>query len=369
MTENPGDKATIVVIDDEESMCQGCRQVLEDAGYCAYATTDALRGVTLVKEMKPKVVLVDLKMPEMSGMEVLKEVRGIDDAIVPVVITGYGTIDSAVEAMKIGAYDYLCKPFDDTALLVTTNRAVEKYHLAKRLALLEHEKKTALNNFTTTVCQQLQSPIKDTLQRVHQATKQMASPLTAKQRWMMEQASERLARLVRMIEDWLKLARVEAGEGEHERKSVEIAPVIEDAWRAIPDGDGRERIDFDLNAKDDVRPMLGNENLLRELFTDLLRNSVTFTSGPGRITVNVTTQGPNTVVSITDSGIEIPEHELPYLFEPFYGGVRAGVRRKPGFGFRLAIAKKIVLAHGGTITANSVRGQGATLVIALPTAG
>lgn len=117
MTENLGDKAIIVVIDDEESICQGCRQVLEDAGYWAYATTDALRGVILVKKMKPDVVLIDLRMPEMSGMEVLKEVRGIDAAIAPIVITGYGSIDSAVQAMKLGARDYLCKPFDDKKLL------------------------------------------------------------------------------------------------------------------------------------------------------------------------------------------------------------------------------------------------------------
>jgi formate transporter len=111
------DSNAIVVIDDEESMREGCRQTLQDQGYCAGIAGDGERGLELVERMKPRVVLVDLKMPGMSGMEVIRKVRQMDPDIRCIVITGFASIESALEAMKSGAHDYLCKPFDDTRLL------------------------------------------------------------------------------------------------------------------------------------------------------------------------------------------------------------------------------------------------------------
>lgn len=98
-------------------MREGCRQILQEQGYRAGIAGDGERGLELVERMKPRVVLVDLKMPGMSGMEVILKVRQMDPDIRCIVITGFGTIESALEAMKSGAHDYLCKPFDETRLL------------------------------------------------------------------------------------------------------------------------------------------------------------------------------------------------------------------------------------------------------------
>jgi len=99
----------VVVIDDEESICEGCRQTLEAGGFRAAIARDGTEGLKLVEQSHPKVVLVDLKMPGMSGMEVLAKISEFDPSIVSIVITGYGSIDSAVETMKIGASDFLTK--------------------------------------------------------------------------------------------------------------------------------------------------------------------------------------------------------------------------------------------------------------------
>jgi len=100
----------VLVIDDEESIREGCRQVLEAEGYRTGVAEDGRRGLELVVATRPDVVLVDLKMPGMNGMEVLSGIREIDPAIVCIVVTGYGSVGSAVEAMRTGAYDYLEKP-------------------------------------------------------------------------------------------------------------------------------------------------------------------------------------------------------------------------------------------------------------------
>jgi len=117
--------ADVVVIDDEESICEGCRQTLEAEGFRAAIARDGTEGLKLVEQFHPKVVLVDLKMPGMSGMEVLAMISEFDPSIVTIVITGYGSIDSAVETMKIGASDFLTKPFAPEKLLESVKRGME----------------------------------------------------------------------------------------------------------------------------------------------------------------------------------------------------------------------------------------------------
>ncbi|MFC1671584.1 response regulator [Planctomycetota bacterium] len=117
MVTNLTARPMVLVIDDEESMREGCRQILEEEGYRTTVARDGKRGVQIAERMNPGVVLVDLRMPGMDGMAVLGKIRGIVPGAACIVITGYGTIDSAVEAMKVGACDYLCKPFDDARLL------------------------------------------------------------------------------------------------------------------------------------------------------------------------------------------------------------------------------------------------------------
>lgn len=115
----------VVVIDDDESMCEGCRQTLEEEGFRAIVAREGTQGLKLVEETHPKIVLVDLKMPGMSGQEVLAKISEMDSSIVSIVITGFGSIDTAVETMKIGAFDFLTKPFEPEKLLDSVRRGME----------------------------------------------------------------------------------------------------------------------------------------------------------------------------------------------------------------------------------------------------
>lgn len=117
----------VVVIDDEESIREGCQQVLEGKGYRTMVARDGLEGLHVVEEAKPRLVLLDQRMPNMGGMEVLQRLPAIDARIVPIIITGYGTIDSAVTSMKLGAFDFIAKPFDMDQLLDAVNRGIVQW--------------------------------------------------------------------------------------------------------------------------------------------------------------------------------------------------------------------------------------------------
>ncbi|GAB6277694.1 MAG: hypothetical protein SAMD01599839_22340 [Rectinema sp.] len=117
----------VVVIDDEESIREGCQQALEGKGYRTMVARDGLEGLHVVETTKPRLVLLDQRMPNMGGMEVLQRLPAIDARIVPIIITGYGTVDSAVTSMKLGAFDFIAKPFDMNQLLDAVTRGIAQW--------------------------------------------------------------------------------------------------------------------------------------------------------------------------------------------------------------------------------------------------
>ena len=104
-------KRKILVIDDEEVVLDSCTQVL-DGGDCRVTTaSNGAEGLKRLEEAPPNLIFLDLKMPGLSGLEVLEQIRAKQPLMVVIVITGYATVSSAVEAMKKGAFDFLPKPF------------------------------------------------------------------------------------------------------------------------------------------------------------------------------------------------------------------------------------------------------------------
>lgn len=135
--------ANILVIDDDESIRVGCSQTLLEEGYRVQGAGDGPSGLQLVAHESFDLIVLDLKMPRMDGIQVLKQIRDDSPHTAVVVITGYATIESAVEAMRFGAYDYIPKPFTPDMLLAVVRRAVEHKrlrmeNLCLRTALRSH---------------------------------------------------------------------------------------------------------------------------------------------------------------------------------------------------------------------------------------
>jgi len=126
-------QATILVVDDEETMRDSCCQILSKDGYLVDAAEDGDSGLQKIRDIKPDLVLVDLKMPGMSGMELLEKIGDVDPNIVSVVITGYATRESAMEAKKRNAFDFLPKPFTPNQLRVVIKRGFAQLIDEKRI--------------------------------------------------------------------------------------------------------------------------------------------------------------------------------------------------------------------------------------------
>ncbi|MDH4158366.1 MAG: response regulator [candidate division Zixibacteria bacterium] len=116
----------IVIIDDEKRMCDSLAALLGDEGYQVESFQTSLQAVEAIRHAKVDLVLTDIKMPAMDGFEILKTVKEIDEEIPVILMTGYASLDSAVEAVSLGAYDYLMKPVEYTDLSLVVRRALEK---------------------------------------------------------------------------------------------------------------------------------------------------------------------------------------------------------------------------------------------------
>ncbi len=129
-------RSKILVVDDDESLRRVMQLQLEEAGYEVIMAAGAKEALTLAEEQMPGLVITDLKMPGVSGMGVLHSIRSEHPEIMVLMITAFGTVQTAVEAMKSGAYDYLTKPIDFDELVLTVNRALEHQRLVEEVRTL-----------------------------------------------------------------------------------------------------------------------------------------------------------------------------------------------------------------------------------------
>ncbi len=139
-------RANILIIDDEETMRDSCRQTLSRDGHRVEVTENGAKGLALLETESFDLVILDLKMPGLSGMEVLKRIKEDDPDSVVIVITGYATVESAVEAMKSGAYDFIPKPFTPDSLRAIVKRALDRRELVLENVLLRSELKASTDS-------------------------------------------------------------------------------------------------------------------------------------------------------------------------------------------------------------------------------
>jgi DNA-binding NtrC family response regulator len=133
------DPIKILVIDDERVICNGCRMVLSEKAFAVNVCMTGKAGLDAILNGSYDIVLLDLKLPDIPGMEILKTVRKEKPGVSIIIMTGYSTVQNAVEAMKMGAFDYLAKPFSEDELGLAVDRAIEKKHLVEENMLLRKE--------------------------------------------------------------------------------------------------------------------------------------------------------------------------------------------------------------------------------------
>ena len=147
--ENRPNGIRVLIVDDEKDIRDASERILTKMGFEVVKASRGDEAIQILPEKQVSIVLLDLKMPGLDGIEVLKRIQAMDKDILVIVITGYATVETAIEAMKLGAYDFIPKPFEPDHLRIIVNRAQEKLRLAWEAERLEQERRKTLADLDT----------------------------------------------------------------------------------------------------------------------------------------------------------------------------------------------------------------------------
>ncbi|HEC34756.1 MAG TPA: hybrid sensor histidine kinase/response regulator, partial [Chloroflexi bacterium] len=365
---------------------------LSRAGHQVVVAATGEDGWQQIQSGQFDLVLLDIMMPDINGMELLRRIVPFDPDLVCIIITGYATVELAVQAIKGGAYDFISKPFDANALLMTVRRGLERRHLSletRRLAQIEAEKEAlerrkaelerealaqralelerldrVKSAFTRTVAHELRAPTAAIQSYLRLVLAGYIPP--EQQREYLVRAEQRTSAQLELISDLLHLAHLQNPDLRIEREPVNVAESLREVCDLMSSHAQEKGIEFTVSVPEERYTILADPKHIKQLWSNLVSNAIKYTDEGGAVNVTMTVQDKQVVISVCDNGIGIAPEDLPRIFEEFYRTKAAKEYSEMGTGLGLSIVKRIVETYQGHIDVQSAVGQGSTFTVALP---
>ncbi|HZP97472.1 MAG TPA: ATP-binding protein [Candidatus Limnocylindria bacterium] len=366
----------VLVVDDEESVATTIAAILKLDGHDVVAVTSGGEALRLLNERQFDVVLTDLRLGDMDGIEILKEVQRTAPETVAIMLTGYASLESAIAALRSGAYDYLMKPSEVDKLRATVNRAIERRQLRRRLLELE-EVDRLKTQFLSMASHELRTPltavsgfIQVARRRILRATDPESSPddwrqEAARSSETLELAQRQARRLGRLIDELLDVSRLQLGRVELQPSEVDLVNAVREVIDRMRLLSSTHHIELDSDVASVI--VTADPDRIDQVFENLIGNAVKYSPDGGDVRVLVRTTGDEVHVAIRDEGIGISRDELDRIFTLFYRSPDPRASHVGGLGLGLYISREIVTRHNGRLWAES-GDSGSTFHVTLPLA-
>jgi signal transduction histidine kinase len=383
----------VLVVDDEEPVMLTIQGILELDGYAVTATSSGERALELLATQPFDVLLADLRLDGMEGIDLLREARNQSPDIVSIMLTGYASLETAVAALREGAYDYLFKPCDVAELRRAVAHAIERGRLAgelrHRIRELEQANETirhlnleletrverataelrdqitSRDEFMAAVSHDLKSPL--TFIKGMANLRRRRAPAMPETEPLIEALSQiegSAGRMALQLDELVDASRLQAGRPlELRRGPTDLVALAKSAVAEHQQMTDRHV----LRISTECDELIGNWDAIRlgRVFDNLLDNALKFSPRGGAVSISIGVEGDSAFFAVSDVGEGIPEADLPDVFERFRRGHNVE-GRIPGSGIGLAGVHTIVELHQGTIAVHSEVGQGTTFTVRLP---
>lgn len=368
----------ILVVDDAPASLQMLTDLLQMRGYEVVLAINGEGAYTQVARRTPDLVLLDVGLPDMDGYTVCRTLKA-DSAFANVPILFLSALDEVadkVQGFRAGGVDYITKPFkieEVVARLQThldhalSRREVETMRL-REIAYLEQLNQLK-DDILRMVTHDLKNPLGIISGVIHLLRDDLQSQLatlpasTERQLHMMERAADKMKRL---IDDMLQLARAEGRLDQTSVRETNLISYVRVLVHEFEVAANRRNIRLTFVAPSQPLTALIAPDRFNHALENLISNAIKYTPEGGAVEVRVEVYERQAYIHIADTGIGIPAHEIPRLFERFYRVQRADDPRRSGTGLGLAIAKGIVEQHGGQLLVDSEVGEGSTFTVVLP---
>jgi two-component system, sensor histidine kinase and response regulator len=359
--------AHLIIVDDEVAHMRALCDTLGFEGYQVRGFDSPGDALQALSENQCDLLLTDLMMPEMDGIELFRAARSVDPDIAGVIMTGHGTIDTAVEALQIGALDYVLKPFRLNVILPVIARALEIRNLRiENAALQRREREQALElaaayrdleSFSYSISHDLRSPLRAIRGMTDIYLEEAGDTVTPSGRARLAQVVRGAERMDQMIEDLLRFCRLSRTAPNRHR--IDLNAVARRVVNELQAADPQRHIDVRIDPLPDCQ---GDPGLIEQVMTNLLSNAFKFTKdrSDARVEIGTYREQDEQVYFVRDNGAGFNMQYADKLFGVFQR--LHSQDQFPGTGVGLSIVKRILERHGGRIWADGAPGRGATFL-------
>jgi signal transduction histidine kinase len=372
-----GVRASVLLVDDNEGRRYAKKRLLRAADFDIIEAETGAEGLHAARDRRPRLAIVDIGLPDMSGQEVCRRLKADPQTSMPVLQVSATFVSEAdtVNSLDSGADACLVEPIDPQVFIATVRallRARQAEDTMRDALVHEQEARRTAEDANR---------IKDEFLAV--LSHELRSPLGAVLTWssllkmgMVDRARherglaaiERNARVLsRLIEDLLDVSRIISGKTVLEIGLVEVASTIDAAMESMRAAAEAKGIHMEAVVDPTVGPLHADPTRLQQVIWNLLSNAVKFTPRGGTVRVEVHESDSQATIRVTDTGRGIPAPFLPHVFERFRQADSSTTRAEGGLGLGLAIVRHIVELHGGSVRAESPGdGLGASFTVTLP---
>jgi signal transduction histidine kinase len=371
----------ILLIEDEPDVRESYIDMLEVLGYEADCAENGKAGLEKLRQKDYQIILTDLNMPVMDGLEMLKRAKKMKPDTEVIVITGFATIENAISAMKQGAFDYVTKPVSLEHVKIVLNRCVQQISSSRENQMLRDtnahlsELNELKNKFITITNHELRTPLAVLKGYFDLVEMYMDESTDEELGEYIKIISNTLDEMIDMVESMHDLSGFYKAMKNYENRQVNVNEVARNIYRELKLLFEAREIQFTVELHKEPAPVLADAVLLKRALRELAQNALKFTDKGGKVNLRVKAipMEKRVYVMVQDTGIGIPTDKMELIFEPFYEvqDVMHHTTSKTefmggGIGVGLALTKEILATCSGDIAVESQEGRGSIFTIMLP---
>jgi signal transduction histidine kinase len=370
------DSLCLLLVDDEDDFRQAVARRLDKRGITSEQAADGEQCLKILESTEMDVVVLDIKMPGINGIDVLRIIKKKYPSTEVILLTGHATTQDGVEGIKAGAFDYLTKPVEFEQLLSKIRHAHDKilreeekrkqaeFRAQMEQQMIATERLASLGTLATGVAHEINNPlaiIKESAGYLGALLKKpefSEMPLKPSFQLALEKIEKSIDRARKITHQLLGSVR----NADAVRSEIDLKELAIEAVQLIGREAVAKEIDIQVNTGSSLDPIWSDPYQLRQVFINLLNNAVYATPPNGKIGIDLATDSETATLSFKDTGVGIPKENLKRIFEPFFSTKPPG----QGTGLGLFVTKGIVEKLGGNIRVESRVGEGTEITLMLP---
>jgi len=370
------DSLKVLVVDDEPGIRSGVSRILknfsigfpfmeDDFTYKVVEAETGEKALDIINQNVPDIILLDNKLPGIQGIDLLDKISKMHLDTAVMMITSYASLDIAVKATKLGAYNFVPKPFTPNELKSAIENISKHLYLKRMTSKMKEEGKQIRFQFLSVLSHELKSPLNAIEGYLKIMEEKQVGDNIDDYMSMIERSLIRIKGMRKLIMDMLDLTNLESGKKSRNLHKTDLSLIAKMAIDTVKPMAIQHNIKINASLDEDSF-LLADKDEIEIILNNLLSNAVKYNKENGEVNFVLKNTDKEVKIIVQDSGIGIKEEDIPKLFEEFSRIKTSETRNIAGTGLGLSITKKMVQLYNGSIDVESKPGQGTKFTVILP---